>query len=196
MIYTYLYEKNDINKFINESSKTIVSKGVISENLFRKYEEKYKEFNINIYKIPDNAESFFGKDLQNNISALLEFFNPEIIKTKFTYKDNKKIEIDEEKIVIDDLEFNNNKINLFSTEFLIMNGLKSKINESDFEIYNNGNYSVYIFSKFLEKIILEINNIINNTNSENDFIKNRLIKLHKKRYSHFISAKLDYIDNN
>ena len=134
--------------------------------------------------------------MQNNISALLEFFNPEIIKTKFTYKDNKKIEIDEEKIVIDDLKFNNNKINLFSIEFLIMNGLKSKINESDFEIYNNGNYSVYIFSKFLEKIILEINNIINNTNSENDFIKNRLIKLHKKRYSHFISAKLDYIDNN
>lgn len=132
--------------------------------------------------------------MQNNISALLEFFNPEIIKTKFTYKDNEKIEIDEDKIVIDELEFNNNKINLFSTEFLIMNGLKSKINESDFKIYNSDKYSVDIFSKFLEEIFLDINNFINNNNSENDFIKNHFIKLHKKIYSHFISAKLDYND--
>lgn len=40
-------------------------------------------------------------------------------------------------------------MHLFSTEFLVVNGLKSKIYENYFQIFNEDNYSIDLFAKFL-----------------------------------------------
>ena len=100
----------------------------------------------------------------------------------------------EDEIIIDDLNYNKNKIHLFSTEFLIVNGLKRKIEENDFQVFNNDNCSIDLFSKFLRKIINEINNSIIKNNFENDFLKKHSVKLNINELDHFISAKLNYND--
>ena len=194
MIYTYLYEKNDINDFIKNSSIEIFSKDKQDNLKLRGYELKYNEFNINIYKIPHNTGSFFGKDLHKDISVLLDFFNHKKITSNDFYKNNEKKTITENQIVIDDIHYKENKIHLFSTEFLIMNGLKPKIQECDFEIFNDNNYSVDLFAKFLRKIIIELNNSIRENNFKNDFMEKHLLKFHKHTFSHFISAKFGYTD--
>ena len=88
------------------------------------------------------------------------------------------------------------KIHLFSPEFLVVNGLKSKIYENDFQIFNDDNYSIDLFSKFLRKIIQEINEFILKNNFENDFLKKHLIKLNTKEFYHFITAKLFNTDKD
>ena len=83
---------------------------------------------------------------------------------------------------------------MFSTEFLIANGLKSQIIENDFEIFNKNNLSIDLISNYLRKIIEEIDVSINNNNFNTDFIKNHLIKLHRNNFHKYIISKLIYDD--
>ena len=92
------------------------------------------------------------------------------------------------------MKYDNDRIYFFSPELLIVNGLKSKLEDSDFEIFNNDNFSVDIFSKFLISIIDEVNKSIKQNNFTNDFIKKTLIKFHKNDLVHYLSAKIDYYD--
>ena len=87
-------------------------------------------------------------------------------------------------------------MHLFSTEFLVVNGLKSKIYENFFQFFNEDNYSIDLFAKFLWKIIFEINESILKNNFENDFLKKHLIKLNTKEFYHFISDKLFNTDKD
>ena len=64
----------------------------------------------------------------------------------------------------------------------MVNGLKSKIYDNDFQIFNDDSYSIDLFVKFLRKIILEINESILKNNFENDFMKRHLIKLNTKEF--------------
>jgi hypothetical protein len=196
LIYEYLYEKPDINEFIKKSSIEIAKKGGADDTKLRNYEFKYFEFNISINNVQNNINLFFGEDLKKNISNLLNFFNPNNILNNKIYTDDVKLEGDDSKIVIDDLNYKKDKIHLFSTEFLVVNGLKSKIYENDFQIFNDNNYSIDLFAKFLRKIILEINESILKNNFENDFLKKHLIKLNTKMFYHFISAKLFNADKD
>ena len=193
-IYTYLYDHKNINEFINKSSEEIIQKGTGDEQKLRNFEIKYNELNINFKKASNEMISFFGKDLRKNNSDLLNFFIPEIIKRNYKYIEDENKAINEEQIALDSLEYDENKIHLFSSEFLIVNGLKSQLEENDFEIYNKGNYSVDLFAKFLRKIIKELNNCIKENNYKSDFIINHLFDLHKKNLSHYIRSKLDYND--
>lgn len=61
--------------------------------------------------------------------------------------------------MIDDLYFKKDKIHLFSPEFLVVNSLKSKIYENDFQIFNDDNYSIDLFSKFFEKLFKKLMNL-------------------------------------
>ena len=78
----------------------------------------------------------------------------------------------------------------------MVNGLKPKIYENDFQIFNEDNYSIDLFAKFLRKIIFEINESILKNNFENDFLKKHLIKINTKEFYHFISAKLFNADKH
>ena len=200
LTYNYFYGdkimNNDIENFITESSKSIVSKENFNFITLKDLKIKFNEIdNFNNNKVPDNVKTFF-KGNNNNIKEkefndLLNFFNKKNIKNNFN-KTNLN-EIQSEDIVIDELDFNNNKLHLFSPEFLIVNGLKTKIEYCDIEIFNSDNYSVETFSKFIKEIINEINKSINENNFSNDFMKNNLIQLHQlDKYIHYISAKLDY----
>ena len=196
LIYKYLYDKNNINDFIMESSKEIVSKRD-NKNIapeLRNFESEYNEINMNFKKVQDNICSFFGKNLKRNKLDLLSFFNPKQIKSNDIYINDGKLESEEEIIVIDDLNYKKDKIHLFSTEFLIVNGLQSNITDSDFQIFNSDNYSVDLFSKFLLKIIEEINNSIKINNFQNDFIDKHYIAFRTNKLTHFISTKIDYED--
>ena len=196
LIYEYLYEKPDISEFIKKSSIEIVSKGAGDDSKLRKYESKYSEFNISINNVQNNINLFFGEDLKKNISNLLDFFNPNNILNNNIYKNDVKLQGQDNIIVIDDLNFKKDKIHLFSTEFLVVNGLKPKIYENDFQIFNEDNYSIDLFAKFLRKIIFEINESILKNNFENDFLKKHLIKINTKEFYHFISAKLFNADKH
>ena len=77
---------------------------------------------------------------------------------------------------------------------MLLNGFKSEFQENDFEIFNEGNYSVDLFTKFLRKIINELNICIKKNNYKNDFIIKHLIEIHKKNLSRYINGKLDYND--
>ena len=193
LIYKYLYEKNDLNQFIIQTSEEIVQNTTIDDSNLKEYQLLYNEFDINFDKVKDNVLNLFGKNLKKDISEILNFFDPKKINKNF-YNSNENINIDENRIVIDNLNFYEKKIHLFSTEFLIANGLKSEIIENDFEIFNENNLSIDQFSNYLRKIIEEINASIINNNFNTDFIKNHHIKLHRNNFHRYIIAKLIYDD--
>ena len=199
LIYKYLYKNNDLNQFIIQTCEEIVhnnSNNSNDDSNLKEYQLLNNEFDINIDKVQDKVLNFFGQNLKKNIHDILNFFNPKKIKENTFYNSNENINIDENRIVIDNLNYNEKKIHLFSTEFLIANGLKSQIIENDFEIFNENNLSIDQFSNCLRKIIEEINISINNNNFNTDFIKNHLIKLHKNNFHRYIIAKLIYDDKN
>ena len=194
LIYKYLYEKNDLNQFIIQTSEEIVQNTTIDDSNLKEYQLLYNEFDINFDKVKDNVLNIFGKNLKKDISEILNFFDPKKINKNLFYNSNGNINIDENRIVIDNLNFYEKKIHLFSTEFLIANGLKSEIIENDFEIFNENNLSIDQFSNYLRKIIEEINASIINNNFNTDFIKNHHIKLHRNNFHRYIIAKLIYDD--
>ena len=200
LTYNYLYN-NNINQFINKSSEYIgKSLEYIVNNEkksdLKKLKEEIGEFDyIDIIEnVPCNVKAFFTGETtetdKDKINKLLDFFTLKNIKSN--YKKIESQEILKENIVIDDLKFKQNKLHLFSPEFLISNGLKSKIELCDFEIFNDNNYSVDIFAEFLNEIILKINDSIKENNFSNDYMEKNLIKLHKMELIHYISAKLGY----
>ena len=77
-------------------------------------------------------------------------------------------------------------------KFLILNGLKNRIEHKDIELYNYANYTVNRFSKYITKIIDDINNAISENNIHNDFMKINLIQFHHNKYLHYIIVKLVY----
>ena len=191
LIYKYLYENNDLNQFIIKTCEEIVHNTTNDDSNLKKHQLLYNEFDINIEIIQDQVLTFFGQNLKKDIYDILTFFDPKKINKNSFYNNNENISIDEDKIVIDNLNYNENKIHLFSTEFLIANGLKSQIIENDFEIFNENNLSIDQFSNYLRKIIEEINISINNNNFNTEFIKNHQIKLHRNNFHRYIIAKYD-----
>ena len=189
LIYEHLYQNTDIKEFIKKSSEIVNMKNV-NDSKLRDYETKYDEYNIFIRNVPYHYETFFSKDLQKKIFDLFQFYDDIWDKNNEAYFNNEIINIKEKQLVIDDLNYNINKIHLFSTEFLIMNGLKKELEECDFEIFNEGNLSIDLFAKFLRRIIEELNNYLKDNNFKNDF----LIKHHIKLNSNYISGIFDYND--
>ena len=190
LIYTYLYEKKDINEFILKSSEYIVNNSNIDNKILKEFEIKFNEINLNINEIPKEIISLIGKDFMQNNDDLLHFFNKDNILNNYNYMTEviKNNNINEKIIVVDDLNYDKNKIHLFSTAFLIANGLKSNLEKCDFEIFNEDNFSEDKYSKFLDKIIEEINMFMNKNKFKNVFIQKHLIKFHKKDFIHYLSV--------
>ena len=177
---------------IQKSSKEILSKGTIADSLLEEYERNNNELDFFINQVPYNYESFFGKNFRKDISSILNFCDILKEKNNEVYLDDKMITIDENQIAIDDLNYQNDKIHLFTNEFLIMNGFKKNIEECDFEIFNEGNFSIDIFSKFLRQIIEELNKSLKENNFKSIFMEKYDIKLNNKKRTHYISGILDY----
>lgn len=204
LVYSYLYEKknsSNIKIFIFESSKLIVNKQIININDLLNLEKKYEEFdNIDIKNVSDNVAKFFSRN--EEIKNYQNLFKN--LKKEKVIQNLKKIEpkeIESNNIVVDDINFGkyNNKLYLFSPEFLILSGLKNEIEYCDLEMFNDDNYSVDSFSKYITQIIDEINKCIVNNYFLNDFMKNNLIQINvlkdqnkEQKFIHYISAKLDY----
>ena len=193
LIYKHLYKNKNIMKFIKETSENIHNLNIFDDEILKKYQNKYNEFeNLNIFEVSKNASNFFNVEKNYNDGDILKFFTPKNIKNNYKMIENNLSHIGKENIVIDSLKYEENKLHLFSPEFLISNGLKSKIELNDIEIFNDDNYAVDIFARYINKIIEKINESINNDNFNTDFITNNLIKTHKLDFLHYISAKLDY----
>ena len=196
LIYTILYEKKNapnINKFILKSSK-ILKEENIDNSILINLTKKYQEINLDINIVPSNMKTFFNLNNENN-EKILQLYNKEKIINNFKLIKSKEIKFDD--IVFNKFKFEKGKIVLFTPDFLLANGLKSKFEYCDVEIFNDDNYSIDTFSKFITKIIDEINKSINKNDFSNDYMKNNLIKLHQlhdKKYFRYISAKLDYND--
>jgi hypothetical protein len=109
LIYKYLYEKNDLNQFIIQTSEEIVQNTTIDDSNLKKYQLLYNEFDINFDKVKDNVLNIFGKNLKKDISEILNFFDPKKINKNLFYNGNENINIDENRIVIDNLNFNEKK---------------------------------------------------------------------------------------
>lgn len=214
MIYNNFYDNSKKTAdFIQLSSKGIFKQEINNNKTLLNLQKKYGEFsNININKVSDKVLKFFNAKSALN-DNIYKFFKKENIKNniekikrkkddkkkakddKLNYDiidSNKDVKIDREDIIIDDLKYNENKIFFFSVEFLIANGFKSNIEDCDFELFNKDNYSIDLFARFIKKIIPEINKSIKDKNFSNDFIKDKLIQIHKEEFIHFLSARLDY----
>ena len=213
LIYSLLYTntKKRFNTFIIESSKKVVDKEKVDEktiNTLKNYILKKNEIdNMKINNVSQNVQKFF-KEKQSNKKDLYNFFTKDIITKNFELINPKNIKVNQEynmnspeekiipkfdknKIVVNKLTFDSSKLHLFSPQFLIVNGLKSEIEDSDIEIFNSDNYSVDIFSKFIIEIIDEINKSIIEDNFSTNFIDNYSIQLYQKDFLHYLSAKLD-----
>ena len=190
LIYKDLYDEKKMVDFMINSSKDIHDINNYGKNKLKGLQEKYKEIDIDV-KIPsDNMISFFKQD-RIILDDLIKFFVKTKINDNFKkVKDSNQICIND--IVIDSLDYKKGKVHFFSPEFLIVNGLKTNIENCDFEMFNSNNYGVEAFSKFLNLVIPEINKSIKEDNFSNNFIKDKLIQFHIDGFFHFMSAKLDY----
>ena len=188
LTYEYLYQ-NKIDQFISNSPKFIINNEKFNNNL-KDIIIKYGEFeDIDIKEVSQEVISFFNEE-KKDIEESLNFFTHKNIENNF--KKTKSQNIRRESIIINELKYNDNNLHLFSPQFLISNGLKSKLEYSDFEIFNENNYGVDIFIKYITEIIEKINESIDNNNFSNDFIKNNLIKLYKSDFNNYIAGKLNY----
>ena len=190
LIYNNLYTKRDIIEFIIKSSESIAIKENFDNKTLIELQKQYNEIDINIKIVPDNVNTFFNKK-NMNIDEILNFFTKENIENNFEKIKNKKINIEE--IVVDGLNYNQNKVYFFSPEFLIVNGFKSDFEKCDFELFNSDNYNIDIYSKFINLIITKINKCIKQNNFSNDFMNKNSIQFHTYTFLHFISTKLDYV---
>ena len=167
----------------------------INNKKLKEYQVKNNELNISIAKIRDDVIYFFGKELKKNISDLLKFFNSKIITNNYKKVISEKNKITEDKIVINEINYDDSKIHLFTPQFLLINGLKTKYQEEDFEIFNEDVYSVDLFTKFINKIIDAFNDYIGN-NKQKDFIIKHQVNFHKKNLDNYMSAIIDFDDKN
>ena len=202
LIYSLLYtnKKQRYNRFIVESSLKLVNREKADHKILKKFILENNEIdNMKINDVSQNVQKFF-KEKQSNRDYLYKFFTKDKIEKNFDlinkkYNKAKQEEIpkfDKKEIIVDQLDkTDSSKLHLFSPEFLIVNGFKSKIEDSDIEIFNSDNYSIDIFSKFINEIINEINKSIIEDNFSTKFIDNYSIQLYKNDYLHYISAKLD-----
>ena len=192
LIYKHLYKNKNIMKFIKETSENIHNLNNFDDEILKKYQIEYNEFeNLNIFEVSKNASNFFNLEKNYNDGDILKFFTPKNIKNNYKMIENNLSRVRKENIVIDSLKYDEKKLHLFSPEFLISNGLKSKIELNDIEIFNDDNYAVDIFARYINQIIEKINESINNDNFYTDFIINNIIKTHKLDFLRYISAKLD-----
>lgn len=209
LIYEKLYDvkksNSSIKDFVKSSLEKIFNKNTDDNKTLIENQKKYGEFsNIEkIKKVSDNIINFFKSNREDN-DNIFKFFTINNIKKnseKIDKKDNKnnncddKIkfkEIEQKDIEVDNLKYDEKKIFFFSTEFLIVNGFKSNLEDNDFELFNEDNYGVDIFIKFINDIIPNINESIKTNNFLNDYIKDKLIQIHKEKLIHYMSARLDY----
>ena len=190
LIYLHLYKERDLSNFIIETSKSILNEINFSKDTLMKHQKENKEIDINLKLVSENLTNFLNIK-RNNIKDILKFFSIENMK-----KNYEKIELKQfskEEIAVDNLYYNEKegqkKIHLFSIEFLLTNGFKSSIDNSDFEMFNSDNYSIDTFAKFCNLIISEVNEFINQDNPS--ILKKELIRFHKYGLLYFISAKLN-----
>ena len=198
LTYNYL-SKNKFNAFIDKSleyiNKSLDDICKIEEKSdLEQFKKDYDELdNIDIKEnVPENVKLFFLGEAKkfDNTYKLLNIFTRKNIESN--YEKIESQEISKNDIIIDSLKFDKNKLNLFSPEFLIANGLKSKIESCDIEIFNSNNYYVDIFAEFINEIIEKINYSIDNNNFSDEFIQKNLIKFNKMESLHYICAKLEY----
>ena len=192
LIYQHLYGKKDYVNFKSDSLKCIANELKFDDRTLKKFIMQNGEFDeLDIKEVSENVKSFFNK--KNEVNDLLNFFTAKNIQNNYNNFEKLKSEgILREYIAVDTLKYDKNKIHLFSPEFLISNGLKSKIELNDIEIFNEDNYRVDIFAEFITEIIDNINNSIKENNFSTDFIKKNLIKLNEQEFNHYISAKLEF----
>ena len=191
--YEYFYEHKNINQFIKETSDNINNLNKYDDETLKKYQNKYNEFgNLNILELSKNYFDFFNLKKKWKNEDILKYFTPKNIEKNYKMINDKPSLINSENIVVDSLKYDENKLHLFSPEFLISNGLKSQIELNDMEMFNDDNYAVDVFSKYINQIIEKINESINNGDFNTNYIKNNLIKINQLDFLHYISAKLDY----
>ena len=165
--FRYLSEINyhNLEKFISCSNK----KNIIDE-------EKPKE-NIISIAIKKNKEEIFNNIEQEEISKYFNFPNDinydeknNLLKllSKENLESNEKkfldlINGDKFTIIYDNPNIDSKYINAFSFIFLLKYKLINQINEHFFQIYNFGNTKIELFSFLLKKYLEMINNLLDNT---------------------------------
>ena len=193
LTYKTLYSNKNYKQFIKESLKYISQKEKSdNETLKKLIKEKDELEDIDIIEVSNDMKSFFNKE---GVKKSFKFFKAQNIDDNFKNFESLRSKpegISRELIAINPLEYNKNKISLFSPEFLLSLGLKSQIELNDLEIFNIDNFNVDIFAKFILEIIENINDSINKNNFLTDFIKKNIIKFNELEFNHYISAKLSY----
>ena len=144
-------------------------------------EEKVEEVNVyeNLINIKEKIENkisiiseeelskyfcFPYEDYKNKISQL--FKDDKLLKNKEKFFEmiksiNQKIET-KYKIVYDNVEIDDKTINAFSFMFLLKYKLINKIDGHFFQIYNQGNIKIELFSFLLTKYLDSINKLLDN----------------------------------
>ena len=193
LTYKNLYSNKLYKNFIKESIKYINQKEKSDNETLEKFLKEMDELDdFDIIEVSDNMKSFFNN---KDVTKLFKFFKAKNIVNNyktFEFHNAKPEGISHKLIAINPLEYDEKKISLFSPEFLLSLGLKSRIELNDLEIFNKDNFNVDVFAKFVIEIIKNINDSINKNNFSTDFIKKNMIKFNELEFNHYISARLTY----
>ena len=185
LYYKYSNKENLIEfreKILAEIDPTNFSKFTIDDNSLNDiYIEK---LTLDLETLVNNNKQFrlnIDKDLLNN-KRLLELFNLKKIDAKqienffsfhFITQNYLKYALHKDKnfeISVDDLDYKKDKLNVFNIFFLIASGLINKIDKVSLQIFNEDNQVNFLYKKYGEILLDNINKIIMNIKNKNTII--------------------------
>ena len=190
----YMYYRFRRIENLNEFKQSILSK--IDPIYYDKFDYEEKSINIYIAKLLFELENLVakGKEFKLNIDEKLlnngellnifhlakidkkyikKFFNFYILQKNYlNYSLNKNEDF---QVSIDDLNYDENKLNVFNGFFLVACGLIDKIESDSLQIFNEDNHSIRLFQKYAEILLKNINDKINSIKNETNLQANKEI---------------------
>ena len=207
-IVLYCYSKNRISPNFFESYVYFFDDQKLKENILNELKiDEYIDLCVcnndeinnlnNFHKPCDISLNWFDGIKKAEIGKIQYHFTKKAINENY----NKLLEINKKDIscnindiIIDDINLykskgKKNNIHIYTPLFLIKNGLQKNFQKNDFELFNEDNYNVVLFAKFLEQIIKILNEFIEKGN--NGIITQYKLNLKSKNNLYYIGAFLD-----
>ena len=164
-IAPYHYSKFSFDKNVLDGKYIAILRGDL-ENLINNNKRFKLKIDEDLVNNPRLLKLFNLKKIDE--AKIIKFFKYSIIQENYLkYFKNTK---DNFVLLVDELDYNDNKLHVFNIYFIISCGLLDKIETDSLQIFNEDNNVIILFQKYAKILIENINNIILKIKNQDNII--------------------------
>ena len=164
-IAPYHYSKFSFDKNVLDGKYIAMLRGDL-ENLINNNKRFKLKIDEDLVNNPRLLKLFNLKKIDE--AKIIKFFKYSIIQENYLkYFKNTK---DNFELLVDELDYNDNKLHVFNIYFIISCGLLDKIETDSLQIFNEDNNVIILFQKYAKILIENINNIILKIKNQDNII--------------------------